>query len=51
MKKYIKPNTEVIDVKLQQMMAGSLPLDGTTTIDNPSDILSPEMDDDFEFDF
>lgn len=41
---YLKPNTEVINVKLQQMIAGSLPLGDTPTIDDASDILSREND-------
>lgn len=54
MKKYIKPNTEVINVKLQQMIAGSLPL-SDTEITGQGEILAPEnnqldFEDVFSFD-
>lgn len=48
-KTYLKPNTEVINVELQQMIAASLPK-SDTEITGAGEILAPEFeDDDFEF--
>ena len=47
---YLKPNTEVINVKLQQMIATSLPK-SDTEITGAGEILAPELENDFEFDF
>ena len=55
-KRYFKPNTEVINVKLQQMIAASLPK-SDTEITGAGEILSRELEDDEwnfddnEFDF
>jgi hypothetical protein len=47
-KTYINPAMEVIKIANQtQMMAGSPGVGGST--DNPNDLLSPRMDDDFDW--
>ena len=43
-KTYFAPEMEVVDLNMQQvLLTGSLPLNDTTEIDNPEDILSPEL--------
>ena len=49
MKKYIKPNTEVIDVKLQQMIAAST-LGFGDPVSNGNVAEGREFDFDFDFD-
>ena len=51
MKKYIKPTTEVILVKMQQMIAASPMGKSETPITDPSEILSRESEDDWDIDY
>ena len=41
-KTYIIPEMEIIEVKAQQILAGSIPVDGTTN--NASDAEAPEFE-------
>ena len=36
MKRYIKPNTDIVAIELYQMIAGSPGIDPNTKVDNPS---------------
>lgn len=50
MKKYLKPKMEVIEVKMQQMIAASTLSKSDSEITDASSILSRETDfDDFDF--
>lgn len=48
---YMSPAMDVIVLKKQTLLAGSLPLSDSPTIDNAGDILAPEQSEDFLFDF
>ena len=51
-KKYMNPEMEVVEIKTTCMLAASLPLNDTPTIDNQGDILAPEENVELlEFDF
>ena len=43
MKRYIKPNTDITTVELQQIMAGSLPK-GTTGVNDENQVLGKGFD-------
>jgi hypothetical protein len=43
-KTYFAPEMEVVDLNMQQvLLTGSLPLNDTTTVDDPEDILAPGL--------
>jgi len=50
-KTYISPVLDVIELKKQTLLAGSLPLSDSPTIENSGDILSPEFSEDTQIDF
>lgn len=48
---YMSPAMDVIELKKQTLLAGSLPLNDSPTIESAGDILAPEMLEDSEIDF
>lgn len=48
---YLTPEMEVIEIKTTCMLAASLLLDDSLTIDSQGDILAPESSDELTFDF
>ena len=50
-KTYMSPVTDVIELKKQTLLAGSLPLSDSPTIDNSNEILAPEFSEETQIDF
>jgi hypothetical protein len=50
-KTYICPEMDVIEIKKQTLLAGSLPLSDSPTIDNSNEILAPEFSEETQIDF
>ena len=40
---YLAPEMEIVNVETQQMLAASLPLNGTESVTDPEEILAPGM--------
>ena len=48
---YFAPAMETVEIKAACLLAGSLPLNSTPTIEDPKDFLAPEFADEVDVEF
>ena len=42
-KRYYAPEMEIVEIKVQQMLTTSLPVNGSTNVSDESDLLAPML--------